>query len=177
MARIRKISVVMASAAIAPSVLTPVTAVAADDSPAPAPDVCSGGWRSNVYGYKATHIGKGPVYKDGPGGTMVITRTTAEKVGSSISGTAGVTVDFAVSQAKAEVSRESVKEVSWGTDHQYRRNITSGRYGNTQYGSWGHSATWEKYYELPNCRKSQRTSGGVKVVNKAVGFRYWETRS
>lgn len=54
---------------------------------------------------------------------MVITRTTAEKVGSSISGTARVTVDFAVAQAKAEISRESVKEVSWGTDHQYRRRV------------------------------------------------------
>ncbi|MEU1277246.1 hypothetical protein [Streptomyces sp. NPDC005805] len=168
----------MASIAIAASVVTPGAAFAADGGPDPAPaEVCSGGWRKNVYCYKATHIGKGPVYKDGPGGTMVITRTTAEKVGSSVTGTAGVTVDYAVAQAKAEISKESAREVSWSTDHQYRRNVASGRYGNTQYGSWGHSATWEKYYELPNCRKSQRTSGGVKVVNKAVGFRYWETRS
>ncbi|MEU8522674.1 hypothetical protein [Streptomyces sp. NPDC048577] len=128
-----------------------------------------------MYGYKAKHIGKGPIYKDGPGGTMVITKTTAESAASSVTGTAGVTVDYAVAQAKAEISVGSEKSVSWGTDHQYRRNVTSGKYGNTQYGSWGHTATWEKYYQLPDCRKSQRTSGGVQVVNKSIGFRYWET--
>ncbi|MFC5955730.1 hypothetical protein ACFP51_14935 [Streptomyces pratens] len=161
---------------IAGSIMAPVTAVAADTDPAPM-GVCNGGWRKNVYAYQATHIGKGPIYKDGPGGTMVVTRTTAETAAKKVSGTAGVTVDYAVAQAKVEVSAEAAKEVSWGADHQYRRDISKKKYGNTQYGSWGHSATWEKYYELPDCRKTQRTSGKVKVVNKAVGFRYWESSS
>ncbi|OEJ95184.1 hypothetical protein [Streptomyces thermolilacinus] len=106
---------------------------------------------------------------------MVITKTKAAKVATSITGTGGVSVNFAVAEAKAEVSVGAQVEVSWGTDHQYRRNVTAKKFGNAQYGSWGHSATWEKYYELPNCQKSQRTTGGVKVANKAVGFKYWET--
>lgn len=172
----RKIYASIFCAVITGSFLAPASAVADDGDRAPAA-VCSGGWRKNVYGYKATHIGKGPIYKDGPGGTMIVTRTTSETASTKVSGTAGVTVDYAVAQAKVEVSAEAAKEVSWGSDHSYRRNISGKKYGNTQYGSWGHSATWEKYYELPNCRKSQRTSGKVKVVNKAVGFRYWESSS
>ncbi|MFF6789116.1 hypothetical protein ACFY9C_08565 [Streptomyces filamentosus] len=164
-----------AAAAITMSMITPTVALA-EEGPDPAPEgICSGGWRNNVYGYTATHIGKGPIYKDGPGGTIEVTKTTSETAKTSVSGTAGVSVGFAVAEAKAEISRESTTEVTWGTDHRFRRNITSGKYGNTQHGSWGHNAKWEKYYELPNCSKSQRTTGTVKIANNSIGFRYWET--
>lgn len=175
MSRFGKGSMLAAATMMAASIISPTVALA-EEGPEPAPEgVCSGGWRSNVYGYSATHIGSGPIYKDGPGGIIVVTKNEAGAAKTSFTGTAGVSVSFVVGEAKAEISREATNEVSWGTEHQYRRNISSGKYGNTQYGSWGHNATWEKYYELPSCAKSQRTSGTVKIANSSIGFRYWET--
>ncbi|MCH0542356.1 hypothetical protein I3F58_22945 [Streptomyces sp. MUM 203J] len=157
------------------TLISPVAAFAAD-GPEPAPEgICSGGWRKNVYGYKATHLGKGSVYKDGPGGTVVVTKIKSETLSTEVGGVAGVSADFVVLEAKAEVSASATKAVTWDTSHQYRRNISRGKYGNVQYGSWGHTATVEKYYQLPDCRKSQRSTGWVKVANEKVGFRYWET--
>ncbi|MFB7345753.1 hypothetical protein ACWEP8_38585 [Streptomyces hydrogenans] len=177
MNRPHKTSLILTAAAIAATMLSPAAATA-EEGPEPAPEgVCSGGWRSNVYGYKATHIGRGPVYKSGPGGKIRVTSITAETAKTSFTGTAGVTAKFAVAEAKVEISRESATEVSWGTNYQFEHDITRGKYGSTQYGSWGHNATWEKYYELPSCAKSQRTSGAVKIVNTSMGFRYWETSS
>ncbi|MFG3410295.1 hypothetical protein [Streptomyces sp. NPDC048142] len=158
----------------------PGTAYAAGEDPTQQGEtgeegLCRGGWKKNIYGYKAKHHGKGPSYKDGPGGTIVVTRTKSATTTSSVTGTTAISVGYLVAEAKAEISLGSEKSVSWGTDHQYRRDISKGKYGHVQYGSWGHSARWEKYYELPNCKKTQRSSGPVKIVNRETGFRYWQT--
>ena len=170
----------VAAVALGLLVASPATAYAADpgkDADAVIQGICSGGNRANVFGYKATHLGKGPVYKDGPGGTMTLARITAETVSTSVSGTGGVTASFAVVEAKAEISATSVTSMAWTSSHQYSRNINSNKYGNAQYGSWGHTATWERYYELPDCTKTQRRTGGVRIANTSQGFRYWETSS
>ncbi|MET7507612.1 hypothetical protein [Streptomyces albidoflavus] len=131
----------------------------------------------DIYAQSKKHLGAGPKYKDGPGGTMVLTRTKAGKAATKITAGGGVTVKGIVAEAKAEVSRESVKEVEWGTQHQFRRDIAKKKYGNAQHGSWGHYVKWKKYYELPSCKKSQVTYGTANVANKTIGFRYWETKS
>ncbi|WP_231626421.1 hypothetical protein [Streptomyces apocyni] len=155
----------------------PATAYAADGNPTPQGEegICGGGWKKNIYGYKAKHHGKGPIYKDGPGGTIVVTRVKAGSRDSTLSGTSSISVSYLIAEAKQEVDYGSTKTASWGSEHQYRRNISKGKYGNVQYGSWGHTARWERYYELPNCKKSQRSSGPAKVMNNHVGFKYWQT--
>lgn len=131
----------------------------------------------NVYGYKATFFGKGPVYSDGPGGKMTLTKIRAGELGTSISGTVGVSVKAAVVEAKAEVSAGVQAKATWTSSHSYEREIRRGKYGNVQYGVKGHTAKVEKYLTLPDCRKSQRKTGTVKLANKRQGFRYWETNS
>ncbi len=170
-----RVLVASSVAIFAASLVTPVTAVAAEGPDPVAEGVCRGGWKQNVYGYKATHHGKGPKFKDGPGGTIVVTKTTSATVSTTVSGTGGVTVGFAVVEAKAEASGEATASVTWGSSHRYQRDIARNKYGHVQYGSWGHTATWEKYYQLPNCKKTQRKTGPVKIVNKETGYRYWET--
>ncbi|MDQ0847900.1 hypothetical protein [Streptomyces sp. V1I6] len=155
-----------------------VPGIAQADSPDPAPaDVCDGGWKVDIYAQSKKHLGQGPKYKDGPGGTIVLTRTEAGSASTKITAGGGVTVSGIVAEAKVGVSRESVKEVSWDTQHQFRRDITRNKYGNAQHGSWGHNVKWQKYYQLPNCRKTQITYGTADVANKTIGFRYWETSS
>lgn len=158
------------------TVATPGVAFA--DSPEPAPlNVCDGGWKTDIYAQSKKHLGKGPIYKDGPGGTMVLTRVKSGSVATKITVGGGVSVSGIVAEAKAEVSRESVKEVSWETQHQYRRDISRNKYGNAQFGSWGHHVKWQKHYQLPNCKKTQISYGEADVANKTVGFKYWETSS
>ncbi|WP_411079679.1 hypothetical protein [Streptomyces sp. cmx-18-6] len=156
----------------------PTAAHAAESSSDFGPQgICDGGWKKNVYGYKSKHHGSGPIYKDGPGGEIWVSKIKAGSTSTTVGGKVGVEATFAVGQAKAEISRDTEKSVSWSTTHTYKRKIASKKYGNVQYGSWGHTATWEKYYELPNCKKTQRTTKAVKLANKKVGFRYWETKS
>ncbi|MEV1054067.1 hypothetical protein [Streptomyces sp. NPDC049887] len=152
--------------------------VAQADSPDPASfAICDGGWKTDIYAQSKKHLGKGPIYKDGPGGTMVLTRTQAGTASTAITAGGGVTVSGIVAEAKIEVSRESVAAVSWDTQHQFRRDVTRGKYGNAQYGSWGHSVKWQKYYQLPNCKKTQVTHGTADIANTTIGFKYWETSS
>ncbi|AZM60578.1 MULTISPECIES: hypothetical protein [unclassified Streptomyces] len=108
---------------------------------------------------------------------MVLTRVKSGSVATKITTGGGASVSGIVAVAKAEVSRESVKEVSWDTQHQYRRDIHRNKYGNAQFGSWGHYVKWQKYYQLPNCKKTQISYGTADVANKTVGFKFWETSS
>ncbi|MFD3482015.1 hypothetical protein [Streptomyces sp. NPDC058665] len=138
---------------------------------------CDRVWVKNVYGYKSKHHGKGPVYKDGRGGTITVEKIKAGEFETSVSGTVGVTAKAAVAEAKAEVSAGAAVKTSWNTKHSYSHKISRNKYGNVQYGSWGHTARVEKYLTLPNCKKSQRKTGTAKISNSKQGFRYWETSS
>ncbi|MFV2117968.1 hypothetical protein ACE14D_05815 [Streptomyces sp. Act-28] len=110
--------------------------------------------------------------------TITVSKITAATLSTTVTGTGGVTVDFAVGEAKAEASMNATASVTWTAGRTYTRNTSSStKYENVQYGSWGHTAVWEKYYELPDCTKSRRTSGSVRVANTSVGFRYRETSS
>lgn len=137
--------------------------------------VCSGGWKNNVYNYTSQHHPVGKIFKNGPGGSVTVTTSVSGTVSTSVTGTTAVTADFVVAQAKAEISGTAARSNSASWSGSYTRSIAAGKYGNVQYGVWGHNATWERYYELPDCRKTQRTSGSTKISNSSEGFRYWET--
>ncbi|MGW6791618.1 hypothetical protein [Streptomyces chartreusis] len=172
------------SAVIAGAVLAgllagaPSTAVAADAGGDAGPlGRCDRVWVKNVYSYKSKFFGKGPVYSDGPGGKMTLTKIEAGEMGTQITGTVGVSVKAAVAEAKAEVSASAQTKATWTSSHSYEHKIKSNKYGNVQYGVKGHTAKVEKYLTLPDCSKSQRKTGTVKLANKRQGFRYWETNS
>ncbi len=132
---------------------------------------------TNVYNYKSKHHGKGPIYKDGRGGTMTLTKHEAGEFSSSVSATVGVSVKAAVAEAKAEGTVGATVKTTWGTSHSFSHKIASNKYGNAQYGTFGHTASVEKYLTLPDCKKSQRKTGTAKIGNKTQGFRFWQTNS
>ena len=127
--------------------------------------------------HSSTHHGVGNVWKSGPGGTVTVSSNRSGSFATTVSGGAGMTVNMIVAEVKADASGNATKSTSWGTGYSYTRDIPSGKYGNVQYGTWGHSVAWERYYELPNCTKTQRTTGTAKVANTAHGYRYWSTNS
>lgn len=83
-----------AFAVVATCVITVATpGVASADSPEPAPlRVCDGGWKTDIYAQSKKHLGRGPIYKDGRGGTMVLTRVKSGSVATKITTGGGASV-------------------------------------------------------------------------------------
>lgn len=124
------------------------------------------------------HIGaSGTYFKDGPGGTMTGSVTTATTV--SVTGTvsAGATLSGIVASAKVEVSASITSSTAITVGHTYSHTITSGKYGNMRYGSWGYKLNWEYRYMYSNCTSVAKSYGTAYAPTGAVGWRYWETTS
>ncbi|MFX4295312.1 hypothetical protein [Streptomyces bohaiensis] len=125
----------------------------------------------------AKHYGVGQTWKSGPGGSISISSNKSGSYSTTFTGGGGMTVGILVAEVKADVSAGATRTSSWSTGYTFNRNIPAGKYGNVRYGTWGHEVRWERYYEQPNCNKTQRTTGTGKVANTAHGFRYWSTNS
>ncbi|MFJ6371638.1 hypothetical protein ACIQK5_26085 [Streptomyces virginiae] len=120
----------------------------------------------------------GTSFKDGPGGTMVVKVERAGKVLREVSAGGEVEVSGIVAKAKVSVSAKIGTEVGITVGHEYRRNVTSGKYGHLQYGSWGYNVKWAKYEtSADRCGKKLVKSGTAKLPTSEVGWNYWETNS
>jgi hypothetical protein len=117
----------------------------------------------------------GTYFKDGPGGTMTASVTTASTISATGSVTAGATISGIVAQAKVEVTASITKSKSVTVGHTYSHDISAGKYGNLQYGSWGYKVNWRFSERTESCTNRLLSSGTAKVPTTAVGWRYWET--
>lgn len=58
----------------------------------------------------------------------------------------------------------------------YSHPITAGRYGHTQFGNWGDSMSFKKYYVNSSCSVTRTLYGTTRIPEPATwGYRYWET--
>ncbi|WP_327739867.1 hypothetical protein OG749_44450 [Streptomyces nojiriensis] len=120
----------------------------------------------------------GTSFKDGPGGTMVVRVERSGKVLREVSAGGEVEVSGIVAKAKVSISAKIGTETGITVGHEYRRNVTSGKYGHLQYGSWGYSVKWAKYEtSADRCGKKLLKSGTAKLPTSEVGWNYWETSS
>jgi hypothetical protein len=115
------------------------------------------------------------VFKDGPGGNISVSVTSSGSVSSTATVAAGVTVGGVVAEARVDVSASITTSTTITVGHTYTRNITSGKYGNAQYGSWGYNIGWTRYHNFSNCTSSAVSSGTGKMTTGSVGWKYWET--
>ncbi|TXS05202.1 hypothetical protein EAO70_36855 [Streptomyces sp. adm13(2018)] len=120
----------------------------------------------------------GTSFKDGPGGTMVVRVEKAGKITREVSAGGEVEVSGIVAKAKVSISASIGTESTVTVGHEYRRNVTNGKYGHLQYGSWGFSVKWAKYEtSADRCGKKLLKSGTAKLPTSELGWRYWETSS
>ncbi len=120
----------------------------------------------------------GQYYKDGPGGTMTVSVTESSTISATGTVTAGATVSGIVAEAKVEVSASITVSKTITTGHEYSRMISSGKYDNLQYGSWGYKLSWAYWRVNSNCTSTKVSSGtNFLAPSSAVGWRYWETSS
>ncbi|MFJ5548669.1 hypothetical protein [Streptomyces sp. NPDC093225] len=121
----------------------------------------------------------GTSFKDGPGGTMLVSVHTAGKL--KVEGTLGFETEVSgvVAAAKAKVDATLGVEASITVGHQYNRAIPEGMYGHVQYGSWGRKITWKKWESTPDrCGKRVTRTGVFNVPDwDELGWKFWKTYS
>jgi hypothetical protein len=141
------------------------------------PQMCPPDTNVSITGHSSYFLGSGPVYKDGKGGTIQVSVTRATTVTASLSSTAEVSVSDIVASAKLSVSASITSAVAVTVGHTYTHPISSTKYGNAQYGSWGYRVNWEKTRDNGNCTTTVLATGTATLPISSVGWRYWETSS
>jgi hypothetical protein len=122
-------------------------------------------------------VAPGTTFKDGPGGTMTVTVQTASTLSTSVSASFSVSTSMLVAEANAELGTSLVTSKSVTVGHTYSREITSGKYGNVNYGSDGRKLWFSKYRMNANCTSTLIGSGTATAPSNSVGWKYWETSS
>jgi predicted RecA/RadA family phage recombinase len=118
-----------------------------------------------------------PVFRDGPGGTLTVTKSYSGSVSATISSGASVSVSGVVASAQVSVSASLTGELSTSATNQYSRKITSGKYGNAEYISYGDYIKWAEKRTNSNCTTTTLASGVLAVPTHTQGWYYWETSS
>lgn len=175
----------MLSRKIAASATAAALAILASVTPAYAVEVesrgpeCPPNDHIEITSSHSTHIPASSNYfKDGPGGSMTVSVTTASTVTATATLTAGVTIESVVAAAKMEVSGSIAKSTAITLGHSYTRNISPGMYGNMQYGAYGYSVNWQKVRVYSNCSYTILGTGTAQLPNNGgEGWRFWETYS
>ena len=104
------------------------------------------------------HIGVGTIFRAGPGGTITATVSKTYRVTASSNVSGSITAgEIAKETVSAGVSSAVSAEAS--TSYTYKRQISSGRYGNLQYGN------------------VKTVASGTATVpsHNTWGYKYWES--
>ncbi len=117
-----------------------------------------------------------PVFKDGKGGKLSVTKNYSTTFKFSV--VAGAEAEAGVVFAKAKASLNIGIEKSWTTSvtHNYEHKISKNRYGNVKYVNETRVVSWRKSVMDRRCKVTV-TRGKVRFPTKSEGWRYWETKS
>lgn len=118
-----------------------------------------------------------PVFKDGPGGKIIVSRRYSGSVSFGVVAGAESEVGAVLAKAKVSISASLMKTNTTETTHTYERKITKGKYGNVKYVTWGKRVAWKKKKERLDCTVATLAKGVIKFPAKKEGWYYWETNS
>lgn len=121
----------------------------------------------------------GTKYKDGPGGTMMVSVTKGGTVSMEISVGAEAEAGVVLAKAKTSINVKVAGSVTVTTGHNYTHNIATHKYGHLQYGSWGYKISWKKWRRRGDGCGSPTLvkSGTATLPTSETGWKYWETSS
>ncbi|MFK4149893.1 hypothetical protein [Streptomyces sp. NPDC004065] len=121
----------------------------------------------------------GTKYKDGPGGSMTVSVLKSGTISAEISAGAEGELKGVIWAAKANVSGKIGGSVGVTTGHTYTHNISRGKYGHLQYGSWGYKVSWAKYRRKGDgCHGGTLINSGTATLpTSETGWKYWESAS
>lgn len=166
------IAIIVIGSALAPTSPT----FAANISPMSCSDM---GWHYAVSGKADTHLPTGTDWKSGPGGTVSSSLEYSQATAITVSASFSYSVSSIVSAAQATYGISAAATSSKNVSYTYTHAVTAGKYGHLQFGNWGWSMNFQKYYLDNYCTTTSSSSGVVNRMPSANswGFRYWETNS
>lgn len=176
MARFTKKKLAAAGVVLAVGGLLPAVAAAG-----PASAICADA--GNVY-YSLTNSAVRmpfagiPTFKNGPGGTLSVTKDYSGSVSYQVTAGAESEVGAIFAKAKVSVSASLTKSNSSTVTNNYTHVITAGKYGHAQYVSWGQKVNWKKYQVNNYCTGTTTlATGTINFPSTEEGWYYWETAS
>jgi hypothetical protein len=116
-----------------------------------------------------------PIYKDGKGGTMSLTKDFTKSASYQVTAGAESEVGAVLAKAKVSVSASLTRTNSSTVTHNWSHTISPDKYGHAQYVAWGKTVTWVKYADTPQCTTKVLGRGTIKFPTNQEGWRYWET--
>lgn len=91
---------------------------------------------------------------------------------------ASIDVGPVLAQAKLSVDANLTQSNSTSSTNTYSRKITTGKFGNVQYVSYGKKVNFRKYRLNADCTTTTLTSNGsITYPSRVEGWYYWETSS
>jgi hypothetical protein len=118
-----------------------------------------------------------PVFKDGPGGTLSVTKNFTTSVSYQVTAGAESEAGVIFAKAKVSISASLMKTNSSSITHNYTHTISPHRYGHVEYVSWGKTVYWKRWQQYGNCTSKVVRSGTIKFPTSQEGWYYWETRT
>lgn len=144
--------------------------------------LCSKAQKTPTYSLAATDVQvpfkNVPVFKNGRGGKMIMSRSYSGTAQAQVTAGAEVEVGAVLAKAKATISASLTKSNTTQTTNTFERNIRSGWYGNARYVSWGKQVRYVKYDRPTTCpQKRALASGTINFPALKEGWNYWETKT
>lgn len=91
---------------------------------------------------------------------------------------ASIDVGPVLAQAKLSVDANLTQSNSTSSTNTSSRKITTGKFGNVQYVSYGKKVNFRKYRLNADCTTTTLTSNGsITYPSRVEGWYYWETSS
>jgi hypothetical protein len=118
-----------------------------------------------------------PIFKDGPGGTLSVTKNFTSSVSYQVTAGAESEAGVIFAKAKVSISASLTKTNSSSITHNYTHRISAHHYGHAEYVSWGKTVVWKEWQQLGNCGARVIRSGTIKFPSIEEGWYYWETSS
>jgi hypothetical protein len=116
-----------------------------------------------------------PVFKNGPGGTMSLTKDYTTSVSAQVTAGASAELSGVLASAQVSISASLTRTNSSSVTNNYSHVITPGRFGNAKYVSYGRTVYWKKYWKAANCTNTYMGSGTINFPTNSEGWYYWET--
>jgi hypothetical protein len=132
---------------------------------------------SSPQNYHVPSLWNGTKYKDGPGGSMSVSVTKGGTISLEVSGSGEWSAGAILAKAKTTIGVRVAGSVSVTTGHTYSHDISRGKYGHLQYGSWGLKTTWKKWRSGSgsSCNTVEIGHGTAIFPTSETGWNYWET--
>jgi hypothetical protein len=108
---------------------------------------------------------------------MTVSVSSSSTISTTTTATFTISTSALVAESQLQVSGSLTTSDSISVGHSYTHAISSGKYGNMNYGTWGQHVTFQKWHYTPACAGVLDGTATANIPDSSVGWYYWETTS